>query len=231
MLSYSSQAQTLQGVVTNVNSGKPLWPVTVVNITTQQAAATDESGFYSIPANPGDKIAFSYIGYHTIEKVKPPSVIVATLNIVMEPTSYGLQEFQVRPGHLTQYQLDSAERVSIYKIQLERTHPSPFLSPASAIAEKFSKKAKETYKFQKVFAAGEIEKFIDTRYSPDLVNELTGITGDSIGHFMYAYPMPYDFARTASDLEIKMWIRSNYKEWIKKDTAQSAIKESETSLF
>jgi hypothetical protein len=32
---------------------------------------------------------------------------------------------------------------------------------------------------------------------------------------MNAYPMPYDFARVASELEIKVWIREQFKEWLK----------------
>jgi len=180
---------------------------------TKQAVSTGEKGVYSIPANPGDVITFSYIGYKTIQKTKPISVLIATLNISLEPAEYQLQEFMLRPGHLTQYQMDSTERASIYKVPLQRTHPNPIMSPASAIAELFSHRAKTVYQFQKNFAAGEVEKFIDSRYSPELVTRLTGITGDSIGHFMYAYPMPLDFARIASDLELKMWIRDNYKKW------------------
>jgi hypothetical protein len=41
---------------------------------------------------------------------------------------------------------------------------------------------------------------------------------------MYAYPMAYDFARTATDLELKMWIRDNYREWLKTQQADSAMK-------
>jgi hypothetical protein len=136
----------------------------------------------------------------------------------MERVEYQLPEFQVRPGHLTKYQLDSLERAVTYKVVLQRRPPSAFVSPVSALAEKFSKKAKRAYQFQKDFAAGEIEKFVDTRYTPDLVAELTTLTGDSIGHFMYAYPMPYDFARTATDLELKAWIRDNYKQWMKQQS-------------
>lgn len=216
LLSLSSGAQTVQGVVTDGATHKPLFPVTVVNVSTQRSVYTNDKGFYTIMADPGDIIAFSYIGYKTAEMVKPPSVIVATINVPMERTEYQLGEFQLRPGHLTKYQLDSLERAITYKVPLQRRPPSPFMSPASALAEKFSKKAKRTYQFQKDFAAGEMEKFIDTRYTPELVTALTGLSGDSIGHFMYAYPMAYDFARSASDLEIKMWIRDNYKLWMKK---------------
>jgi hypothetical protein len=142
-------------------------------------------------------------------------VIFATLNLALEHTDYMLEEFRLNPGHLTQYQIDSTERAVIYKVPLQRTHPNPLASPAGALAEMFSKKAKRVYAFQQNFQAGEIEKFVDTRYSTTLVSKLTGFTGDTIAHFMYAYPMPYDFARTATDLELKMWIRNNYKDWMK----------------
>ena len=219
MYSISSSAQTVQGVVTDSATGRPLWPATVVNVFTQQSTSTNEHGLYSIQARQGDVIAFSYIGYNNVEKVNPPSVIVSTINIAMVQSGYQLKEFRLNQHNLTQYQLDSLERRSIYKVPLRQTHASPINSPVSAIAQKFNKSAKEAFRFQKEFVAGETEKFIDTRYTPELVTQLTGFTGDTVGHFMYAYPMPYDFARTATDLEIKMWIRSNYKQWIKKDTA------------
>jgi hypothetical protein len=217
LFSFAARAQTLQGIVTDAGTGKPLYPVTIINVATQQATYSDERGLYTISANPGDVIAFSYVGYKTIEKVKPPSVLIATLDVQMERVDYALPEFKFRPGNLTPYQVDSIERASIYKVQLQRRPPSPFVSPVSAIAEKFSKRAKRNYQFQKDFAAGEIEKFVDTRYTTDLVKSLTGLTGDSVGHFMNTYPMPYDFARAATDLEIQMWIRDNYKDWIRKN--------------
>jgi hypothetical protein len=224
LFALPSTAQTQQGTITDAITKKPLYPVTVVNTTTQEVAYTNEDGWYSIIAKQGEVVAFSYIGYKSIEKVKPPSVIMATINIQMERLEYQLQEFKFRYGNLTKYQIDSTERAKIYKVPLSRTPPNPFASPASAFAELFSKKARRVYEFQQNFRAGEIEKFVDTRYTPELVNQLTGFTGDTIGHFMYAYPMEYDFARLATDLEIKMWIRYNYREWIakKKTEAQNS---------
>ena len=212
----------MQGVVNDAATGLPLLGVTVVNEYTQKATLTDQNGLYVIPAKQGDLITFSYVGYKTIHKAKPISVIISTQNIGMEQTEYLLDEISVRPGLLSQYQLDSSERAAIYKVPLQRTHPNPIASPAGALAEMFSKRAKRVYAFQKNFAEGEIEKFIDTRYTPELVTKLTGLTGDSIGHFMYANQMPYDFARTATDLELKMWIRSSFRTWIKTIVTDSA---------
>ncbi len=218
LVSVTAGGQTLQGVVTDSATRKPLYPVTVVNTRTQAVTYTDEHGNYSIAANPGNIIAFSFVGYKTVERVKPNSVIVASLNIAMAQSAFQLQEFKVHSRNLTQYQVDSAERRAVYHSELARQHPSPVMSPFSALAEKFNKKAKRTYKFQADYEQRDLQRFIDTRYTPDLVSSLTHFTDDTLGYFMNTYPMPYDFARSASDLEMKMWIRSNYKAWLKKDS-------------
>lgn len=219
-----ANAQSLQGIVTDAHTHKPLAGATIVNVISQQISYTDVNGFYTISARQSDVIAYTFIGYKSIEKVKPISVLVATLNVELERSAYDLQEVFLRPGKLTQYQIDSADRAVTYKLPLQRRPPSPIMSPASALAELFSKRAKRTYQFQQNFIAGEIEKFIDTKYSPELVTAITGLTGDSIGYFMYAYPMPYDYARNASNLEIKMWVRDNFKNWIKKKSTDSTTR-------
>ena len=89
-------------------------------------------------------------------------------------------------------------------------------SPASALAEQFNKKSKQRARFQENFSKWESQKFVDTRYSSEMVQALTGLTGDTLAAFINAHPMPYDYARAATDLEIKMWVRYNYREWIKK---------------
>jgi len=221
LLSFTSGAQTLQGIVTDSATGKPLDPVTVVNTRTQAVTYTDGHGLYTIAANNGDIIAFSYVGYKTVTKAKPNAVIVASQNISMAQSAVELQEYKVHSRNRTQYQIDSAERRAIYHSELSRRHPSPVMSPFSAVAEKFNKKAKRTYKFQKEYEQRDLQRFIDTRYTPDLVGSVTNLTDDSLGYFMNAYPMPYDFARTASELEMKMWIRSNYKAWMKKEDIES----------
>jgi hypothetical protein len=213
----------MQGVVKDAGTGLPLALVSVYNESNRQSTTSDAGGFYSLPAQQGDNIRFSCVGYGSLYKVKPPSVLIANTNVMMLHVENELKEFTFRASHLSKYQLDSLERQQTYKIPLQRTPPNPFVSPASAIAELFSKKAKRVYQFQENFYNGEIEKYIDTRYTPALVTKLTGLTGDSIGHFMYAYPMRYDFARNATDLELKMWIRSSYKEWLKNPARDSFI--------
>jgi hypothetical protein len=57
------------------------------------------------------------------------------------------------------------------------------------------------------------QKYVDTRYTASLVNKLTGLSGDTLATFMNTYPMEYEYARHATDLELKAWVRDNYKDY------------------
>lgn len=219
LLCFQLSAQTLKGNIRDEVSNAPLYPVTVVNLRTDEATYTNEQGDFSIYAEAGDKIAFSYIGYKSTQYTMPISSGTYTVNLKLGAVTYNLREVTIMPDY-TPYQVDSIERKQTYKPALSMPHASPIASPFSYIAEKFSKKSKRTFRFQKNFQKWEKDQFVDTRYTPELVAEQTGLEGDSIGHFMNAYPMPYDYARGASDMEMKMWIRYNYRQWTKKDTIQ-----------
>lgn len=210
----STFAQTLKGRVTDAGVAGPLYPVTVVNLTTQKATYTNPTGEFSIYAEAGDKIAFSFVGFKSVQYQMPISVGVHITSIKMDRISYQMQELILMPDY-TPYQADSIRRVSTYRPFLNRTKSSPISSPFSFVAEKFNKRSKQIFKFKKNFGAWEDARFIDTRYTPELVYEMTGMEGDSIGHFMNANPMPYDYARAATELELKMWIRHHHREWLK----------------
>ena len=84
-------AQTVSGVVSSSDDGEPLIGVTVKVKGTQTAAVTNIDGHYSISANAGDHLLFSYVGYVEREMV----VRGATLNVEMSPDANGLDEVVV----------------------------------------------------------------------------------------------------------------------------------------
>lgn len=209
-----AKAQVLRGTITDSATHKPLYPVTIINLDTRESAYSDEKGRYGIAVHPGNHIAYTYIGYKPQQRNIKYVLGDIEINVQMQGINYQLDEFTVRPGY-TPYQVDSLQRRSTYQRPLALPHASPFNSPISAIAQLFAPTTKRTFRFQKSYAKWESQLFIDSRYSPELVTQLTGLTGDSLGNFMNATPMPYDYARTATELEIKMWIRYNYKQWLK----------------
>lgn len=208
--SLHTTAQKMQGKVVDAKTGEMLYPVTVVNMLTQQQVYTNEQGAFSITAKAGEQLAFFYVGYKSAERLIQAGA--TEMRVELQPMKVQLNELVVRPRDYSPYQIDSIERRSTYKRTLARRKASA-MSPFSFVAEKFSKTAKQTYRFQKAYNYLEDQRFIDSKYTSDLVSEMTGLDGDSLAHFMNAYPMPYDYARTATDLEIKMWIRTNHKKW------------------
>lgn len=83
----------------------------------------------------------------------------------------------------------------------------------SKLARIISGREKREKKFVKDFIDDQQYRFTSLRYTPSLVEQMTGLTGDTVAFFMASNPIPYDYARTASDLEIKMWIRTQYRAW------------------
>ena len=206
---------TVKGKVIDAGNGEILAGATVVNIASQYSALTDATGHFVITCKQGDKLAASYMGYKTVVLVISDGSDYLTQQIALTRQNFQLNEFIVRPKY-TQYQFDSVERRSTYQRTLARRHDGSLASPFSFVAEKLSKRSKDMFRFQKAFAQLEDERFLDTKYTPELVAQMTHLTGDTLAHFMNAYPVPYDYARVASDLEFKMWIRTNYREWVAK---------------
>lgn len=216
-------AQTLKGIVADAVTGKTLSPVVVLNVRTGISVYTDDDGQFSLHAQSGDKIALTFIGYKTMQWTMPPGIGVIQQRIEMEPLSYQLDEFVIRTRNYTAYQLDSLERSSTYQRALAREKGGSVMSPVSFVAEKLSGRSKRIFRFQKEFNYWEDQRFIDSRYTPELVQMLTGLEGDTLAAFMNAHPMPYDYARAATDLEIKMWIRTNYRVYLKKQESGEAL--------
>lgn len=229
---FSVHAQILKGIVVDGADSKPLSPVTVINLSTQQSTYTDEHGNYMIEAKNGDQIAFSYVGYHTVQKATPPAIGVAEMRVEMLQQNFELKEYVLHD--YTPYQKDSIAMRETYNKELNTSAIKPKVGMNNGLevdgligsaVQKISRGYKKNKKFKEEFIKQEQDLFIDTRYTPTLVNSLTGFTGDTLAFFINTYPMDYGFARTASDLEIKMWIRYNYKEYIRegKDTLSAPV--------
>lgn len=214
----SSHGQTLRGNVTDGQTAKPLYGATVIDRRTDQVTHTDELGIFSLQAQYGDSIAFQFSGYHTEIRVANISM---PLQVELQPLSVRLKEFVVRD--LTPFQRDSMELTSLYSKELNTERVKPGFSNANgggftgiigSAVQKISRSYKQNKRFKENFEHDMQQKYIDTRYTQPLVTSLTGLTGDTVVLFMNTHPMDYAFARAATDLELKMWIRSTYKTYL-----------------
>lgn len=217
---FSAQGQTLKGVVVDEETAKPLANVTIFNLSTELSTSTEETGNFHLLAKTGDIIAFSAMGYRTEKKPATPGT---EMRIELIPLNVKLPTYVFRD--LTPFQRDSIELTTLYSKELNTKPVKVGFSSANgggitgligAPVKKMSKSYKQNKKFKENFKSDMEQRYIDTKYTPVLVNSLTTFTGDTLAIFMNTYPMEYDFARVASDLEIKLWIRNNYRDYLHK---------------
>ncbi len=223
-------AQILQGIIVDEESGEPLPKVWIHNLASGESAISGLTGSFSITAQKEDNLQFSLIGY-TSKSLLPASE--QYLRVTLSKKRVAIDTIVIRPG-LTPYQEDSLNRRAIYgkkvdekpaKFKFNKPNrlyggTSSFNAPVSSLFQKKTKKYKRLKAFQDRFKNSERQLFVDTRYTPALVQKLTGLQDDSLARFMNQYPMDYDYARAASDLELMMWIKHNYKEWLKQPPAK-----------
>jgi hypothetical protein len=205
----------LKGSVLDSATYKPMSLVRVENMTSHKGDFTSLTGEFSIEGKEGDYIIFSYVGFKnkTVRLRQEINNVKQSIFLSLKPVN--LQTVIIKQGP-TEYQKDSAYRADTYKDIFNYEQSKSVMSPVTSIYQKFSKKHKQIRHFQEQIVDNEQQKFIDTRYTPELVSLLTKLNEDDLADFMKAYPMEYEYARAASDLEIKMWIKYNFQEYSKK---------------
>jgi hypothetical protein len=231
-LSYRLNAQVvITGRITDIASHAPLYPATVLDKTTGEATYADSSGYYRIVTAPGDTLMYSYLGFYTQIYVVPVRLVRIIHDVQLISKREKLSEVEIRA--ITPYQRDSLDRIKTFKYFMDeqeaplfdqRSHsmqhsPDPHYNDAFGLElhpfSHFSREERRKRHFRKMFSQFEQDAFINSRYTPELVHKLTGLTGDSLSLFLYDYRPTYEFTRYASDLVFWSWIKIHYKSWIR----------------
>lgn len=215
---------TFKGYVRNLTKDEAVPYVLVKNERSGVVVTGNEKGYFSIEAAPKDKLSFSRLGIEKKGMVVTAEMLQSTQRVYITFATDELEEVDV--NGLTAYQRDSIARFELYKPTLTRKkdklkiYASPigigFKNPFSSWLQYIVPKTKRKLKFKKDFAAWETEKFVASVYTPELVQELTGLKGEELAVFMNAYPMPATFARESGTLARKSWIKANYLDWQQK---------------
>lgn len=229
--SSSSYGQNLSGRIQDYENGLFLANVVIGNLNHPNIGTTsDAGGRYIINAYRGDSLQFDLLGYKTRILVYNGENEFWFENVMLTPESMILDTIIIHRER-TKYEKDSIEKRQLYdKVltyqppktklprlkDLEAGQPLKITGPISGLLGKKFRKSKECKAFQEMYSRDESQAFIDSRYTAELVTQLTGMEGEGIYKFMQAYPMSYAYPRQASNLEVMMWIKFNYKEWIQK---------------
>ncbi len=217
----AAQQSLFRGFIKASDDFEPVARVQVKNLQTGQIVWSDETGYFEMPVLPGIKLELSRVGINTKILEVNPQMLKAIQQIILKYDVATLEAVTVQEK--TRYQLDSAERYDTYHLTLERKKDKArvIITPVGIAVERpFSSwmqylvpKTRTKLKFKQSFKVWEEEKFIAARYTPALVEKVTGLHKDSLAYFMNSYAMTYEMARAMSDKEIAYWIKANYADW------------------
>jgi len=224
-LPFRGVAQQFRGRVYDASTSVPLGNVLVTNTRSGAMWVSDSSGGLAFTAYPGDVVSFTHPTYKG-DRVKIVSY-GDVISIGLDRAPIELAGVEVL-SPMMRYKRDSAFNRQFYHKQLGYAHSQIGLDNISAspgagvgvgvggifseLALIASGKKKQYRRFEKEMLFLEGLRFSDIRYTPSLVAAQTGLDDSAAYAFIAQHPISPDFLRVASELELKMWVREQYRE-------------------
>ena len=209
----ASSQQLVSGQLQDSLTNEPVQFAHVSNITSNQMIITDVAGFFRIPANVGDTIVFSIVGYQKLGWV-------VKSNWFDEPITLKLPKDRLMLDEITISNIPSEE---VFKRRLIEytpqdtgfwyhgmSEPKPYddspmsekqvnnplyaiTQPTDFLYQKFSKQAKEERKFHQVLQRESVTHRVNQKFTRDWVQNLTGLEGDELTSFIYYCDYSLDY--------------------------------------
>jgi len=193
----------LSGKVIDTLKYANLQDVVVVNKRTNKTTITDKEGVFFILMNKTDTIYFYSVGYKPKNfYFKSEEQLKKKFHIVfLKQENQYLEEVEF-----------SYEQERKKKFQHpDNTMPATILNPISFIFEKYSKRAEQYRKVEKLEKEKYYEQLRNQRFQREMVLELTDISEKEVDHFMQQCLFTEEFLETASDYEFLVAIQKKYR--------------------
>lgn len=226
-----SAQNVVNGKIFESETQQPLEGVSIRNKRSGSGELSDRSGFYSVNAREGDSIEVYLLGYKrfkfsaaglhpdetkniylTIEKFNLPGVeVLARKNV----TKDSLRNRQDNAA------LFNYHRPSVAKAILGGVfHPISGLQNLTEMA-----KNRRMKHFQEHLVNEERDQYIESRFSRQDVEDITGLKGKELEDFMTLYKPTYEFTQQAATYDMLLYIKEKYAEYLKlkKDNPDAAV--------
>jgi hypothetical protein len=215
-LSVTAQRSIIKGYLRDSITHYPITNGTVTNWNTQKKARTNERGFFFLEVTPGDRLYVQAPAYF-VDTLYYTPFFADTVTLYLSPSGSMLPEVTVRSAY-NKYQLDSIRRREDFEAMrgtvLKTVGPPPItgfginLSLDRFFKKKYHQKAKAGELFQKT----EERRYIDFRFSAQMVAFYTQLKGDALRDFMYRYTPSYTWLRQhPTQQEVLFYINDKLK--------------------
>lgn len=206
------------GMVADQETKTGLPFVSIVNKRTMTGTLSNESGRFYMEAIPGDTLEFSMLSY------APKLIIVPMLSssqdVYLQKRMFELQGVNIQGKNYRNDSMAMRDEYGRYfnyrkpgAMDVLKTLPANPITALSYLVPSKVRKRKEQFHEQLLY--WEKEKFIDYRYSPELVGKMTKLQSPELDSFMYKYRPGYQFLNSASEYDLMLYIKQSFETYQK----------------
>ena len=202
-------AQTIiKGEIKDFANNQHMENVNIRNIYTLKGMTTSEDGKFEILVKKGELVEFSKVGYQTlrvrITNEKEPNYY----HLIMSRAAILLREVDIK-GKPIDFKKDSIKFRESYDLVLRKPKKDEIDMQSMPLAM-LSKKNRQEWAFQEMYAVWEQEKYIDFVFNDKLVQKITYLENEELILFLKKYRPSYAFLRSASEYEFLEYIKRCY---------------------
>jgi hypothetical protein len=198
----------IKGEIKDFANNQHMGNVNIRNIYTLKGMTTSEDGKFEILVKKGELVEFSKVGYQTlrirIANEKEPNYY----HLIMSRAAILLREVDIK-GKPIDFKKDSIKFRESYDLVLRKPKKDEIDMQSMPLAM-LSKKNRQEWAFQEMYAVWEQEKYIDFVFNDKLVQKITYLENDELIQFLKKYRPSYAFLRSASEYEFLDYIKQSY---------------------
>lgn len=198
-----AQKRLVKGYVRDSITGVPITNAIISNEVTKKIVTPDANGYFSLTASRGDQIIINAFNYN-FDTIRATSRTPDTLYITLVRSSETLAGVTVTTTKgYSRYQLDSLRRRDEFVKDMGGIGKMPPVSKADNMGagiginlDAFARKrTKDRNKAYNTFDYLEKQAYIDYRFSPQTISQITGLKGDALVKFMRQNTPTYNWLR------------------------------------
>lgn len=228
-----SPPQEIQAKAISASNSLPLESVHIINLNTIVGTISDKEGAFTIPAQVGDTLYLTYLGFKS-EKIRVSNDLIRLKNssIALTELAYALEEVIVRPYQLTGYleidikylPISTAFQYSIsglnrsYEARSSRSSGAQklmgsLMNPIESIGSLFKKKALQLQKLPSIKQDESIRSLLATKFDRETLTALLQINRDDLEKLLNQCNYSEGFIQSANDLQILDGLNLCYEEF------------------
>lgn len=197
-----------RGAVMDYEDGKRIAGAEVTNLNSKESIHTDAMGVFSIKGKEGDTLRIKSADYNDLE-----TVLHGVSDVIIRlKSSFLLREVNVY-GESKKDQLDDVMNDFRKKGNYYNGKPPPLayiFTPISALYGLLGKTPKNARRFQKYMNFELEQSVVDRKFTVNLVQATTGLSGEDLLNFMDIYRPSFRQAEHWNEYDVRSYIKRSF---------------------